>query len=51
MRGSKPSCLSYDEQVRFEGKVKIHSKMFKRTREVRVVCSSVERRRLRAGAD
>lgn len=35
MRGSRPAFLSFDEQVRFEGKVKIHSKMFKRTREVR----------------
>lgn len=34
MRGSRPACLSFDEQVRFEGKVKIHAKMFKRTREV-----------------
>ncbi|GAB9476255.1 Agc/pdk1 protein kinase [Globisporangium polare] len=34
MRGSRPACLSFDEQVRFEGKVKIHSKMFKRTREL-----------------
>ncbi|TYZ69160.1 hypothetical protein PybrP1_004269 [[Pythium] brassicae (nom. inval.)] len=34
LRGSKPACMSYDEQVRFEGKVKIHSKMFKRAREL-----------------
>uniref|UniRef100_K3W9T5 non-specific serine/threonine protein kinase n=1 Tax=Globisporangium ultimum (strain ATCC 200006 / CBS 805.95 / DAOM BR144) TaxID=431595 RepID=K3W9T5_GLOUD len=28
------TCISDDEQVRFEAKVKIHSKMFKRTREL-----------------
>ncbi|KAF1329898.1 Agc/pdk1 protein kinase, partial [Globisporangium splendens] len=34
MRTGKPACISDDEQVRFEAKVKIHSKMFKRTREL-----------------
>jgi len=34
LRNGKPACISDDEQVRFEAKVKIHSKMFKRTREL-----------------
>lgn len=34
MRSNRPSCMAYDEQVRFESTVKIHSKLFNRSREV-----------------
>jgi hypothetical protein len=35
MRHGRPSCISPDELVRMEAKVKIHSKMLSRTRQVR----------------
>ncbi|DAZ93729.1 TPA: hypothetical protein N0F65_007355 [Lagenidium giganteum] len=41
MRASKPGFLSFDEHVRFEAKVKVHAKMFKRTRQL--VLSSTPR--------
>lgn len=37
MRSNRPSCMAYDEQIRFESTVKIHSKLFNRSREVRYV--------------
>lgn len=34
MRSNRPSCMAYDEEIRFEATVKIHSKLFNRSREV-----------------
>ncbi|KAG6606507.1 AGC/PDK1 protein kinase [Phytophthora cinnamomi] len=31
---NRPACIGYDEQIRFESTVKVHSKMFSRTREL-----------------
>ncbi|KAG7398276.1 [Pyruvate dehydrogenase (acetyl-transferring)] kinase 1, mitochondrial [Phytophthora boehmeriae] len=31
---NQPACIAYDEQIRFESTVKVHAKMFNRTREL-----------------
>lgn len=42
MRSDRPSCMMYDEQIRFESTVKIHSKLFNRSREVGYLHAYVE---------
>ncbi|KUG01000.1 3-phosphoinositide-dependent protein kinase 1 [Phytophthora nicotianae] len=34
LQRSRPACIGYDEQIRFESTVKVRSKMFNRTREL-----------------
>jgi hypothetical protein len=48
MRSNRPSCMAYDEEIRFESTVKIHSKLFNRSREVSELPCLAYRRQLQA---